>query len=265
MNTLNILPNLILLVRITMKFMIVFLFTLTFLLTQSLSHASFDQNHTKFTEILQKYTIQKGLQTSVDYKNLKKDKSVLESYLKDLESVSNDEFKLFSADERLSFWINVYNSYTLALIIKHYPVKSIKKIGGIFGTSPWKRSIVHVLGKKYTLNNVEHDIIRKRFKEPRIHFAVNCASVGCPSLLREAFVASKLEEQLGLASNNFLNNKSKNYVKDKTLFVSKIFDWYGDDFNEKHGSFENYVKKHYGITGKVRVKFLNYDWDLNEI
>ena len=120
-----------------------------------------------------------------------------------------------------------------------------------------------------SLDDIEHGTIRKNFKEPRIHFAVNCASIGCPSLLQEAFVANKLETQLKSASDNFLNNKLKNFVKGNTLHLSKIFKWYGDDFKQYKGSHEkgfvNYIVKELKLTGKYNYEIEDYDWKLNKI
>jgi hypothetical protein len=225
--------------------------------------ASFDQSHTSFNTVLSKYTKVEGFQTLVNYKSLKKDQNDLKNYLKQIEDLSSKEFKTFSSDQKLAFWINAYNAYTLKLIISHYPVKSIKDIGSFF-SGPWSKKIAKIFGEKLSLDKIEHGIIRKRFNEPRIHFAVNCASIGCPSLLTEAFTGDKLELQLEKASKNFLNNKSKNYHENGTLYISKIFDWYGDDFKKRYGSHKKYIKKHYGLNKKVSVEFLNYDWKLNE-
>jgi hypothetical protein len=117
-----------------------------------------------------------------------------------------------------------------------------------------------------SLDNIEHDTIRKKFNEPRIHFAVNCASIGCPSLLQEAFVAENLENQLNMAAKNFLQNKSKNYVKANTLHLSKIFKWYGGDFDKKYGGFKSYIIKSLNLSGNdYDVEFNEYDWNLNEL
>ena len=226
--------------------------------------ASFDQTHNKLNNLLAEYTNVEGLQTLVNYKGLKQNQDHLNDYLSSIESLERKHFDKFTSNEKLAFWINAYNAYTLKLIISHYPVKSVKDIGSFF-SGPWSKKIAKLFGKKMSLDDIEHDTIRKRFKEPRIHFAVNCASIGCPSLLREAFTGQKLESQLDKAANNFLNNKNKNSHDNGILYLSKIFDWYGDDFKERYGSYKTYVKKHFGINGKIKVKFNSYDWKLNEI
>jgi hypothetical protein len=225
--------------------------------------ATFDHKHSRLDSFLKKYTKKVEYQSLVDYKAIKSNHSELKAYLDELKMLSEEEFETFSSDQKLAFWINVYNAYTLKLVASHYPVKSIKDIGNIF-SGPWSKKIVDLFDKKYSLDNVEHDIIRKDFKEPRIHFAVNCASIGCPSLLREAFTAEKLETQLSKATSNFLDNKNKNYAKGSKLYLSKIFDWYGKDFTSKFGSYKKFIKQYYKINGDVDVKFLKYDWKLNE-
>ncbi len=237
------------------------------------SFSDFDHSHKKWDQVLKQYAIKKGNQVYFKYNDLKKNEGLLSSYLSQLESVSKEKFSTFNRDEKLAFWINAYNAYTIQIILKHYPVKSIKNISsgkniisGWFSSGPWKKDFINLFGKKINLNNIEHDIIRKEFDEPRIHFAVNCASMGCPSLLLEAFTGSKLNIQLDRAAQNFLQNKSKNYVQGNTLYLSKIFKWYGSDFDQKYGGFENYVVKALGLPQKkYDVKFNDYDWNLNKL
>lgn len=234
---------------------------------------AFDHNHTKFNEVLQKYTKAGSISTLFDYKNLSNDKQKFISYLNDLENLSKSEFDKFTNDQKLAFWINAYNAYTIQLIIKNYPVDSIKdiKAGGLLSafSSPWKIKFIKLLGKELTLDNIEHDIIRKNFSEPRIHFAVNCASMGCPSLRNEAFVASKLEEQLQDSSLKFLTNEKKNRIdpKKKKVYLSKIFKWYGSDFDKKYGSYLNFISKNHPSKTNIEkfgVSWTDYGWDLNE-
>lgn len=229
--------------------------------------AGFDHSHQKWDQVLKQYTVKQGSQVYFKYNELKKNEGALNSYVSQLESVSKDEFISFNQNQKLAFWINAYNAYTIQIIIKHYPVKSIKDISsGWFSSGPWKNEFINLLGNKMSLDNIEHDTIRKDFKEPRIHFAVNCASIGCPSLLQEAFVADKLDEQLDIAAKNFVQNKSKNHVKENTLYLSKIFKWYGSDFDQKYGGFKNYVVKTLKLPKKdYEVVFNDYDWNLNEL
>jgi len=232
--------------------------------------AEFDHSHVKWSKILKEHTKKEVNQVSFNYDKLKKAPKELKSYLKDLEAVKKDQFKSFTRDQKLAFWINAYNAYTIKIIIDNYPVKSIFEIKSNFFTKgPWKKDFINLLGKEMSLDDIEHGTIRKQFKEPRIHFAVNCASIGCPSLLQEAFVANKLESQFQSASDNFLNNKLKNFVKGNTLHLSKIFKWYGDDFKQYKGAhdkgFVNYIVKELKLEGKYTYTIEDYDWKLNKI
>lgn len=237
--------------------------------------AAFDQTHSLWDKVLKDYTVRQGKQVYFKYKKLQKDSSPLDKYLTQLEALSEKEFTTFSQDQKLAFWLNAYNAYTIKLILDNYPLKSIKDINfswlkfannDWFTFGPWGKKFFKLFGKDMNLDNIEHDNIRKKFKEPRIHFAVNCASMGCPSLHQEAFVGAKLDTQLEMAAMNFLTNKKKNYLKDGTLYVSKIFKWYGTDFDEKHGTCIEYVIKTLKLPAKnYKVGLTEYDWKLNDI
>ncbi len=225
---------------------------------------AFDHSHQKFSDLLKDYTSRNGYQVSVNYKELKKNSEKLKAYLSELEALSKNDFEGFSKNQKLAFWINAYNAYTLKLIIDHYPIDSIKDVGSIF-TGPWDQKFITLFGKEMTLNDIEHSTIRKDFEEPKIHFAVNCASKGCPSLKQEAYVGSKLDQQLESATKNFLENKKKNFYDESknTLFISKIFKWYGDDFKEKFGSPKKFIQGYIKTQKNVQIEYLDYDWKLN--
>jgi len=216
---------------------------------------SFDPSYQHYDSLLQE-TVCKG---GVQYKRLL-DKPRFEAIKNNFEHLSRKEFDGFSEKGKLAFLINVYNFYTIELIVDNYPLKNgIRDI-----RKPWGQEFIPLFGEKVSLDYVEHTLIRKYFDEPRIHFAVVCASVGCPPLLDRAYTAENLDTQLDKAAKIFLTDSSKNYVKKNRLYLSKIFQWYGDDFNNKHGSFKNYIKEVLDLTGKYRVTFLEYDWSLNE-
>jgi len=234
----------------------------------------FDHSHQALTNILQKVVTINGKANTVNYKNLKNDSLELKSYLKSLEAVSLDEYKSFSEPERLAFLINAYNAYTVKLIVDNYPVKSIKDIGSILST-PWKIKFFNLLGESKSLDNIEQDMIRKNFNEPRIHFAVVCASIGCPALRNEAYIAASLDQQLEEAAINFLSDKTRNrYVSaSKMLEISSIFIWYGNDFTKKYGSFVSFIATRITAdvdqqntiqNNKATISYLDYDWSLNE-
>ena len=241
-----------------MKYLLLFLITL--------NTYAFDQKHSKWDSILKTYSSMVDDQVLFKYSALKKEVKILDSYLSDLESLSKEDFQKFSKDDQLAFWINAYNAYTVKLIINNYPLKTIKAIGSIF-SSAWNKDFIKLFNKEMSLDNIEHDTIRKQFKEPRIHFAVNCASISCPSLLQSAFVGKTLNIQLEKAAAHFLNNKLKNYydTKGSVLYLSAIFKWYGADFNAKYKGYLNYVSSELKVPKGATVEWLDYDWALNEI
>jgi hypothetical protein len=206
----------------------------------------------------------------VDYQGFKKDEQQLDMYLDLLDQTDPDTL---SDADRLAYFINAYNSYTVKLILDNFkdgqPPSSIRKIGGLF-SSPWKIKFVKLGGKTYSLDNVEHDIIRPRFKEPRIHFAVNCASKSCPPLISEPYDGSRLDTQLEKVTREFLADSTHNRVEGDTLYVSSLFKWYGEDFQDEPAAFflsytDGELRERINRLGSdARVKYLDYDWSLND-
>jgi hypothetical protein len=195
------------------------------------------------------------------------DAQELADYVDRLESM--DPEKMDSPDA-LAYWINLYNATTLELLLDHYPVDSIKDIGGLL-SSPWKRELVAVSGEGLTLNEIENEIIRPRFADARIHFALNCAAVSCPPLQSFAFEGGKLDEQLervtraALADARFFDASSCVDGSGK-LRLSRIFDWYADDFKAASGSIEAFARHYAGdvVEPGCKLDFMDYDWALNE-
>lgn len=235
---------------------------------------SFDHSHRAWSDILKSIAKVEGPKTTVNYAQLKTDSKALGSYLASISAVSDSEFKAMNEAQRLAFLINAYNAFTVQLIVENYPVKSIKDIGGVF-SSPWKKKFFKLFGKDTSLDNIEHDMIRKDFKEPRIHFAVVCASIGCPALMGQAFTADKLEEMLENGAKLFLSDSSRNRINaaEKKLELSSIFKWYGDDFRKNGATLEDFVAQRITTDPEVRaqikdkvlkISFLPYDWNLNE-
>ena len=215
-----------------------------------------------YAELLEKY-VQNG---SVDYQGFKTEEAKLDQYLKMLEKIDT---KTLPRDEQFAFYINAYNAWTIKLILTGYPgVKSIKDLGSIF-KSPWKKRIAKINGDIMTLDHIEHDILRPRFKDPRVHFAVNCASKGCPPLRSEPYRANALEQQLDEMTQAFINDSRKNRLERQTLYVSSIFKWFSEDFdNDVVGFFLKYAqgdlkKQLEDNKGKIKIKYLDYDWSLN--
>ena len=192
----------------------------------------------------------------VNYKGFKSNQVKLEEYIALLKSKSptND----WSKNEKLAYWINVYNVFTVKLIVDNYPLKSITDLN-----KPWDQKIINIDGQNYSLGDVENNILRK-MHESRIHFAINCASVSCPKLLNEAFVADKLNSQLRKVTKSFFNDATKNDLSANPIKISKLFEWYNGDFSR--GDVLTYINKYSGktIPTETKIEYLEYNWNLNE-
>ena len=229
----------------------------------------FDQAHSGFDTVLKTY-VENG---QVDYAGLKSNRRELDRYLSSLAAVDEKEFKTWPMTDRLAYLTNLYNAATLQLIIDHYPVKSIKDIGSFF-KGPWKQPVVKLFGKTITLNNLEHDIIRKQFDEPRVHVVLVCAAKGCPPLRSEAYVGARLEEQMAEQMRTFLANSTKNRVSAASgkVFLSPIFKWYGKDFKKNGNTLLGSLAPYWPTQAAGRLKsrrkwgiaYTDYDWSLNE-
>lgn len=233
-----------------------------------------DHEHKLLDEVLKKNVRSFGKQSMINYQAVKEQLPKLDQYLGQISSVTKKEYTSFTRNQRLAFLINAYNAYTIKLILNNYPVKSIKKIGGWFG-NPWKEKFFTLLGEKTSLDQIEHEFIRPVFEEPRIHFAVNCASVGCPNLRYEAFKAKALNSQLQNSTIKFLTDRTKNRFDQagNKIYISKIFKWYAEDFEKEYGSVNNFIadflspnpKYRSMIRGNnVKTDWTEYDWNLND-
>lgn len=221
-------------------------------------------DHSQWTALLAKHVAPNG---DVNYKGFIADSVKLNKYLQLLEQGAPNP-KTWSKNDQLAYWINAYNAYTVQLIIRNYPLKSIKEIGGKipFVNSSWDIKFIKIGGTELDLNNIEHGIIRKEFSEPRIHFAVNCASVSCPRLRNEAYEGSKLDAQLTDQAKYFLSNQKKNQLGNgSSIKISKLFKWFKGDFTEKEDliSFINRYSK-VKVKENADIDYLEYDWNLNE-
>lgn len=196
----------------------------------------------------------------VNYEGFKVDSKNLTLYLRTLEtSTPNDKW---SKEEKMAYWINAYNAFTIKLIVDNYPVKSIKDINK---GEPWKLDFIKIGGKSYTLDYIENQILRPVFKDPRIHFAINCASVSCPPLHNRAIMANNLNTQLDRLATNFINSE-RNKITANSVQLSSIFNWFSDDFKAESGSVINYINKYSKIkvSNKANVTYLDYNWNLNK-
>lgn len=235
-------------------------FLITGLVTSGWSTQAVDNSI--YAELLGKY-VKDGV---VAYEGLKNDEAKLNRYLKIIEETDT---KALSRNEQFAFYVNAYNAWTIKLILSGYPgVKSIKDLGSIF-KSPWKKKLCRIDGKVFTLDNIEHDILRPRFKDPRVHFAVNCASKGCPHLRSEPYEGIIIDRQLDDSVSADINNPVRNRLEGQTLYVNKVFDWFSDDFENGVVAFflkyaKGNLKKRLEVNkGNIMVKHLDYDWSLN--
>lgn len=224
-----------------------------------------------------------GVASTVSYQGFAAEREALKKVLTDYSAVTPAQYEAMKRDEKLAFLINAYNAFTVELILTRYPdLKSIKDLGTLT-RSPWRKKFFTLLGEERNLDNVEHDMIRAAgaFDEPRIHFAVVCASIGCPALRPEAYSAAKLDTQLDDSVERFLRDRSRNRfdAKGGRLEVSKIFDWYRGDFEKGHQGFssreqffaryanalsEDPVEQALIKDGKYKISHLPYDWNLND-
>jgi len=236
---------------------------------------AFDHAHAVWTEVLTTHVVKDRF----DYAALKKDRALLDLYLGKLHAVDPKQLEAWTRDQRYAFWINAYNAHCVALVVGEYPIESIKDIGSFF--SPvWKKGFIdmpalHPSGKpaKLSLDDIEHRILRPIYKDARIHAAVNCASVSCPPLLAEAFVAERLDDQLDQQVRAWLADTSRNrFDKSRSRAdVSAIFNWFAEDFVRDAGSVVQWLAKYapaeeaeWLTSSRVTVKHLDYSWKLND-
>ncbi len=242
-------------------------FATALLLSLCAAHAAeFDHSHAALDRTLQA----RVKNERVDYVALKADPKDLDAWLQSASAVTETEFNRWSQPQQLAFLINLYNAATLRLILDHYPLKSIKDIGSLF-KGPWKQEVVPLLGKTVTLDYLEHQVLRKKYREPRVHFAIVCAAKGCPPLRAEAFVADKLDAQLDEQGRIFLGAKEKNRVdaSRRVIYLSPIFKWFSEDFEQKSGSVVKFVtpffsaEEQQALRPDWKVSHTDYDWSLN--
>lgn len=244
------------------------LLALTWLLAASASPAEFDHTHAALDQLLKKHVTD----ALVDYPALKADSEKLDACLDEMAAVRGADFQNWTQLQKLAFLINLYNAATLRLVLDHHPVKSIKKIGGLL-SGPWDQPVVRLFAVTVTLGHVEHEILRKKYNEPRIHFAIVCAALGCPPLRSEAYLADKLDTQLADQGEKFLGNARKNSVdaKNRVVNLSPIFKWFSGDFEKKSGTVLKFVAPFFSADaqaemakGGYKISYTDYDWSLNE-
>ncbi|MBY0269021.1 MAG: DUF547 domain-containing protein [Burkholderiales bacterium] len=253
----------------------------------------FDHDHKAWAALLKKHVvlIDGGKASQMRYAGLAQDRAALKGYLDSLSKVSAQEFAGWSKAQQMAFLINAYNAFTAEKILTRYPnIKSIWDFGKIFG-NPFKDKFFTLLGREFTLDMIEHETLRKpgAYNEPRVHFAANCASVGCPMLREEPYVAERLDAQLEEQTRRFLSDRSRNRYNaaDNTLEVSEIFKWFSEDWTSAYRGFdgkgpamqsrEQFFAKYAVLLAdqpaqqqliaerKAAIRHLDYDWALNDV
>ena len=246
-------------------------------------HAKADFDHAEWDGLLREHVtvIDGGIATQLDYSGIEAERVVLKGYLAEAAKVPRSTFESWSIAAQLAFLINVYNASTIDVILEEYPdIDSIRDIG-FFLSSAWNQDFASLFGEPVTLDEIEHEIIRGwgRYNEPRIHFAVNCAAIGCPALRAEAFISEKLEMQLEDSTVKFLSDRSRNYFDNGRMYVSSIFDWYKEDFEKGWDGVDSVAEflARYAAeleldsatanqlrADDIRIRHLKYDWGLND-
>ena len=221
-------------------------------------------SHEIWDGLVKKHVTVEGV---VDYAGFQKDSVQFNEYIKLISSAHPNDTN-WNRNERLAYWINAYNAFTVQVVMRNYPTEGIKEIkkGIPFVNTVWDIKFIKIEGKTYDLNNLEHGIVRPRFKEPRIHFALNCASIACPKLRNEAFTPERLDEQLTDQTRYFLSNPIKNNIGSEKSEISKIFQWYGVDFRKGDNTVRKFIDKYSDvkITADTKISHKKYDWRLND-
>ncbi len=252
----------------------------------ALAQARFDHTHAAWDALLKKHVrlISGGNASQVDYRSFAADRRLLAEYLKVLSAVTPVEYAAWNKAQQFAFLANAYNAFTVEKILTRYPdLESIRDFGRVFG-NPWKDEFFTLLGAERSLDWIEHDTMRAPgvFDDPRVHVAVNCASVGCPMLGRDALVAGRLDTQLDDLFRRFMSDRSRNRydAQEQNVELSQIFDWYGKDFEQGHQGFasvQDVVARYANQladtaadrarlrTGTVPIHFIEYDWRLNDV
>jgi hypothetical protein len=224
-------------------------------------------DHAPWDALLKRHVVvfDEGRASQLRYAAISSERAALQAYLRGLAAVRVDEFEAWPRAEQMAFLINAYNAFTVEKVLTRYPdLASIRDFGIVFG-NPFRDRFFSLLGEPFSLDRIEHEVLRKRYADPRIHYAVNCASVGCPMLREEAYVAVRLERQLDEQALRFLSDRTRNRVRGGRLEVSRIFDWFREDFEPRETYFVRYAAA-LGLPpgAPPPLAFLDYDWSLND-
>ena len=222
--------------------------------TEPIKGSIIKPHHKELNKLFKQFVSDQGLVSYVEFKKRQLDLGNYISYLGKIMPTNK-----WTKEDKLAYWINAYNAMTIDLILRNYPIKSIKDI-----KNPWEQRYWKLGEKWYNLDEIEHQILRK-MNEPRIHFAIVCASYSCPKLQNEAFTTANLEQQLTKATKEFLNDSERNSISENNIELSKIFQWFSKDFKQ-NGSLIDFLNQYSDIkiSDKAKTSFKNYNWILNE-
>lgn len=234
----------------------IFVFLIALGMTLNLS-ATERADHSLWTSLLKKHVSSSG---SVDYKGFKEDMEELDEYLIELKTKAPQGD--WTKNEKKAFYINAYNAYMIKFLLAKYPVKSPKD-AKFSGKDIWHFRMVLIGPQRYDLTQIENNVLRT-MGDPRIHFAINCGALSCPKLLNEAYESEKLNAQLTAATKLFLANKTHNVIASKKVKISKIFEWYAEDF-KKEDALIKFLNKYGPVTvnADAKIEYLEYNWQLN--
>jgi len=228
---------------------------------QSNENSNVVVSHQAWQEILTEHLSIDGQHHLFSYQTVSpQEQAKLDDYLNKLAQLDPRQL---SKAEQYAYWVNLYNAITIDLILEEYPIRSITKLGGLFSFGPWDEEVITINGKALTLNDIEHRILRPIWQDPRTHYAVNCASLGCPNLQLEAFTGENSEQLLEYSAQAFINSNKGVELQGKTLVVSSIYDWFAEDFAIDGGvkaHLEKYRPDLKRFSGKLEYE---YDWSLN--
>ena len=221
-------------------------------------------SHNLWSSLLKKHVDKNG---SVNYEGFIKDSLSLNRYLR-LLSNNKPNSRFWSEDETKAYWINAYNAFTIRLIIRNYPLESIRDLNHIIDDPAytiWHKRFIDIGGAPYSLDEIEHRILRRDFDDPNIHFGLNCAAYSCPKLIMEAYYASSINNQLEQNAREFINNKELNSISESKIQVSQIFNWFLSDFTTNNESLIDFLNKYSNtkINSDAIIDFKDYDWHLN--
>jgi hypothetical protein len=236
----------------------------------------FDHSHAQWSQVLELFQ----RQDRIDYEALQKNRDPLDRYLTALTHVTPEDYEGWNRNQQYAFWINAYNAFTVHLVVQKYPLESIRDLGTIF-SKVWDKRFIPLTrfdpdgkGRNLSLTDIEHGILRPKFKDARVHAAINCASIGCPPLRAGAFSADDLEAELDSQARLWLADVTRNRFEQskQTMHVSEIFKWFSEDFERDAGSVDKWIARFappdaakWLATEKVKRKYVNYDWSLNDV